>query len=99
MDVSNGIEALRLLGRDWYVLIVSNLRMPELDGPSLLLRRDAAVARSAAPLLFLAGPGGTSDYDGFLKVIIPCCQSPSRSGRCAGSSAGAVDARRTEVHR
>ena len=28
----NGIEALRLLGREWYDLIVSNLQMPELDG-------------------------------------------------------------------
>ena len=64
----NGFEALRLLGREWYDVIVSNLRMPELDGPSLY---SAVTQRWPAPppLLFLAGLGGTSDYDGFLKVI------------------------------
>ena len=31
----NRPEARRLLGRRWYDLIVSNLKMPELDGPSL----------------------------------------------------------------
>ena len=31
----NGPGAWRLLGRQWYDLIVSNLKMPELDGPSL----------------------------------------------------------------
>src|SRR5581483_1012993 len=64
----NGLEALRLLGREWYDVIVSNLRMPELDGPSLY----SAVTRrwpAPPPLLFLAGLGGTSEYDGFLKVI------------------------------
>ena len=64
----SGLEALRLLGREWYDVIVSNLRMPELDGPSLY----GAVTRrwpAPPPLLFLAGLGGTSDYDGFLKVI------------------------------
>jgi len=66
---STGLEALRMLGRSWYDLIVSELRMPELDGPSLY----SAVARrwpaQPPPLLFLAGLGGTSGYDGFLKVI------------------------------
>jgi DNA-binding response OmpR family regulator len=32
---SNGPETRRLLGRQWYDLIVSNLKLPELDGPSL----------------------------------------------------------------
>ena len=31
----NGFEALRLLGRQCYDLIVSDLMMPEVDGPSL----------------------------------------------------------------
>lgn len=67
-ESGNGLEALRLLGREWYDVIVSNLRMPELDGPSLY----SAVTRrwpAPPPLLFLAGLGGTSEYDGFLKVI------------------------------
>ena len=70
VDVSsNGIEALRLLGREWYDLIVSNLRMPELDGPSLYSAVTQRWPAQPPPLLFLAGLGGTSDYDGFLKVI------------------------------
>jgi DNA-binding response OmpR family regulator len=70
VDVSSsGIEALRLLGREWYDLIVSNLRMPELDGPSLYSAVSQRWPAQPPPLLFLAGLGGTSDYDGFLKVI------------------------------
>jgi DNA-binding response OmpR family regulator len=70
VDVSSdGIEALRLLGREWYDLIVSNLRMPELDGPSLYSAVTRRWPAQTPPLLFLAGLGGTSDYDGFLKVI------------------------------
>ncbi len=70
VDVSSdGIEALRLLGREWYDLIVSNLRMPELDGPSLYSAVTQRWPAQPPPLLFLAGLGGTSDYDGFLKVI------------------------------
>ncbi len=59
----------RTLGGDWDSLSRSNLRMPELDGRSLY----AAVSRRGTaqppPMFFLAGFGGTSDYDGFIKVI------------------------------
>jgi two-component system, cell cycle sensor histidine kinase and response regulator CckA len=65
----NGIEALRLLGREWYDLIVSNLQMPELDGPSLYTAVTQRWPAQPPPLLFLSGLGGTSGYDGFLKVI------------------------------
>src|SRR6267154_622761 len=64
---SNGPEARRLLGRQWYDLIVSNLKMPELDGPSLYTAVTQRWPAQPPPLLFLAGLGGTSDYDGFLK--------------------------------
>jgi DNA-binding response OmpR family regulator len=65
----SGIEALRMLGREWYDLIVSNLRMPELDGPSLYSAVSRRWPAQPPPMLFLAGLGGTSDYDGFIKVI------------------------------
>ena len=65
----NGPEARRLLGRQWYDLIVSNLKMPELDGPSLY----SAVTRRWPPgpthVLFASALAHTSGYEGFLKVI------------------------------
>lgn len=66
---SNGPEALRLLGRQWYDLIVSDLKMPELDGPDLyseVIRRWPA---GHPHVLFISGYARTSEYDGFLKVI------------------------------
>ena len=79
VDVSSdGIEALRLLGREWYDLIVSNLRMPELDGPSLYTAVTQRWPAQPPPLLFLAGLGGTSDYDGFLKVIRVYTKQPGK---------------------
>jgi DNA-binding response OmpR family regulator len=77
---SNSFEALRMLGRSWYDLIVSELRMPELDGPSLY----SEVTRrwpSPPPVLFTSGLGNTSAYDGFLEVIrAPLLTKPFRSG-------------------
>jgi DNA-binding response OmpR family regulator len=77
---SSGLEALRMLGRGWYDLIVSELRMPELDGPSLY----SEITRrwpSPPPLLFVSGLGNTSAYDGFLEVIrAPLLTKPFRSG-------------------
>jgi DNA-binding response OmpR family regulator len=77
---STGLEALRMLGRSWYDLIVSELRMPELDGPSLY----SEVTRrwpSPPPVLFVSGLGNTSAYDGFLEVIrAPLLTKPFRSG-------------------
>lgn len=66
---SSSIEALRLLGREWYDLIVSNLEMPELDGPSLYSAMTRRWPAQPPHVLFLAGLGGTSGYDGFLQVI------------------------------
>src|SRR4026209_683448 len=77
---STGLEALRMLGRSWYDLIVSQQRMPELDGPSLY----SEVTRrwpSPPPTLFVSGLGNTSAYDGFLEVIrAPLTTKPFRSG-------------------
>src|SRR5258708_31910105 len=63
VDVSSdGIEALRLLGRERYDLIVSNLRMPELDSPSLYAAATDPCPAQPPPPLFLPVLGGTSDY-------------------------------------
>ncbi|HUM17310.1 MAG TPA: response regulator [Candidatus Nitrosotalea sp.] len=66
---SNGFEALLMLGRQWYDLIVSDLKMPELDGPSLYTEVTRRWPISPPPVLFVSGLGNTSAYDGFLQVI------------------------------
>ena len=75
---SNGSEARRLLGRQWYDLMVSNLKMPELDGPSLY----SAVTRGWPPgpahLLFASALADTSGYEGFRKVIKARVQAKPR---------------------
>ena len=76
-----GFEALRLLGRQCYDLVVSDLMMPELDGPSLY---SAVMSRwpSGTPhFLFVSGLGNTSPYEGFLKVIhAPLLPKPFKIG-------------------
>ena len=66
------------LGRQWYDLIVSNLKMPELDGPSLY----SAVTRRWPPgpthVLFASALADTSGYEGFLKVIKARVQAKPR---------------------
>ncbi|HSE04931.1 MAG TPA: response regulator [Methylomirabilota bacterium] len=77
---SNGLEALRLLGRQWYDLIVSDLMMPELDGPSLY---SAVSHRWPTPphFLFVSGLANTSAFEGFLKVIhAPVLPKPFKIG-------------------
>lgn len=65
----NGPEALRLLGRQWYDLIVSDLQMPELDGPNLYSEVTRRWPAGHPQVLFVAGLTRSSEYDGFLKVI------------------------------
>ncbi len=60
------------LGRQWYDLIVSDLKMPELDGPSLSMRRWPT---ELPHVLFV------SEYTGFLKVIkAPVLAKPFKAG-------------------
>ena len=65
----NGFEALLLLGRHWYDLIVSDLMMPELDGPSLYSQVTRRWPASPPHFVFVTGMANTSPYEGFLKVI------------------------------
>jgi CheY-like chemotaxis protein len=65
----NGFEALQLLGRHWYDLIVSDLMMPELDGPSLYSTVTRRWPSGPPPFVFVTGMASTAAYEGFLKVI------------------------------
>ncbi|MEX2220060.1 MAG: response regulator [Phycisphaerales bacterium] len=65
----SGFEALRLLGRQWYDLVVSDLMMPELDGPSLYSAVTHRWPISRPHFLFVSGLPNTSAFDGFLQVI------------------------------
>jgi DNA-binding response OmpR family regulator len=63
----NGPEARRLLGRQWYDLIMSNLKMPELDGPSLYSAVTFRWPTGPPHVLFVSALADTSGYEG--KVI------------------------------
>jgi len=78
---SNGIEALRLVSRQWYDLIVSDLKMPELDGPNLYSEVTRRWPTGPPHVLFVSGFGTTSEYDGFLEVIkAPVLSKPFKAG-------------------
>ncbi len=66
---SDAPEARRLLGRQWYDLIVSDLEMPELDGPSLYSEVTQRWPAGAPHVLFVSAFDKSSKYEGFLKVI------------------------------
>ena len=77
----SGFEALRLLGRQCYDLVVSNLMMPELDGPSLYSAVMRRWPSSSPHFLFVSGLGNSSAYEGFLKVIhAPLLPKPFKVG-------------------
>jgi len=77
----NGFEALRLLGRQCYDLVVSDLMMPELDGPSLYSAVMRRWPSSQPHFVFVSGLANTSAFDGFLKVIhAPLLTKPFKIG-------------------
>ena len=74
---TNGREALEKIHRTAYDLIISDLRMPEVDGAGLwegLLARDTdALAR----LVFLASPDTLDDHHAFLaRTGVPVLAKP-----------------------
>jgi CheY-like chemotaxis protein len=77
----SGLEALRLVARQWYDLIVSDLKMPGLDGPNLYSEVTRRWPTGPPHVLFVSGFGTTSEYDGFLKVIkAPVLAKPFKAG-------------------
>jgi CheY-like chemotaxis protein len=78
----DGTEALRMMGRHWYDLIVSDIKMPELDGPNLYSEAARRWPTGPPPFLFVSRLGPTSEYDGFLKVIgAPVLAQPLKAGQ------------------
>jgi two-component system NtrC family sensor kinase len=62
----DGTEALRLCEQIRYDLILSDLRMPKVDGAALfraLQRRDGSLR---PPVIFVTGQAYSPDYAGFL---------------------------------
>jgi len=77
----NGFEALRLLGRQCYDLIVSDLMMPEVDGPSLYSAVASRWPSNPPHFLFVSGLANTAAFEGFLKVIhAPLLPKPFKIG-------------------
>ena len=64
----NGIEAVELLSQNHYDLILSDLRMPGLDGPALYDALGAMRPTSPIPrVIFMTGNVGGGDYADFLR--------------------------------
>jgi two-component system NtrC family sensor kinase len=64
----DGVDALRLLDAATpYDLIVSDLKMPGLDGPSLYLELTRRWPDTRPLLLFISGFGESPEYTGFLQ--------------------------------
>lgn len=64
----DGADALRLLDAPTpYDLIVSDLKMPGLDGPSLYLELTRRWPDTRPPLLFISGFVESPEYAGFLQ--------------------------------
>jgi len=77
----NGFEALRLLGRQCYDLIVSDLMMPEVDGPSLYSAVTSRWPSNPPHFVFVTGLANASAFEGFLKVIhAPLLPKPFKIG-------------------
>lgn len=74
---TNGVEALRLLDRRWYDLIVSDLKMPELDGPGLYRHILHRWPNQHPPVLFVSGFADTAAYAHLLNgVHVPVVFKP-----------------------
>ena len=63
---SNGREALEKIDHTVYDLIISDMRMPEIDGAGLCQGLAARGADALARLVFLASPDSLDDHQVFL---------------------------------
>ena len=73
----DGRSALRQLEQAHYDLMVSDLRMPELDGPGLYREVLRRWPNDHPSVLFVSGFGDTPDYAGFLnRTHVPVLLKP-----------------------
>jgi CheY-like chemotaxis protein len=74
----DGIEALALLDQNPYDVILSDLRMPGLDGPALYEALRAMRHPTTAPrVIFMTGNVGGRDYAAFLQATTePMLEKP-----------------------
>ena len=63
----DGIEAVAQLGQHQYDLVLSDLRMPGLDGPALYDTIHSINSTTAPRVIFMTGHAGGGDYVDFLK--------------------------------
>jgi DNA-binding response OmpR family regulator len=74
---SNGREALEKIDRTEYDLIISDVRMPEIDGAALCRLLAARGAVLLTRLVFLASPDSFDDHQTFLEQTgVPVLTKP-----------------------
>lgn len=73
----NGLAALELIGRRPYDLILSDLRMPELDGLGLYRELERTRPDLARRFVFITGTSQHTDYQGLIAdVAAPVLTKP-----------------------
>lgn len=75
-------SALLLLDQRRYDLVIADLRMPELEGPRLLLALEERFGDTLPRLVFMTSPAFDPQYGGFLADLrAPLLMKPLRPGR------------------
>lgn len=74
---SSGSEALKLIEHNDYELVLSDVRMPELSGPELVMRMRYA---NAAKIVFMSGAFQSSDNVVLKKGVAAFLKKPFRAG-------------------
>lgn len=65
----DGLDAVRRLEAQWYDLLVSDLRMPRLDGVGLYREVERRWPGSGRRVLFISGSTVLPDYEPFLREV------------------------------
>ena len=82
VEAVEGRQALRELTRCRADLIISDLQMPNLDGPGLHKALRKRYAQALPRVIFVTGNAGTEDYVPFLADLrVPVLMKPLKPGR------------------